>query len=173
MYMIVETCGKQYRVQEGDLLKVESLGLEEGSQVILDKVLLVGRDSSTVIGSPYVEGASVSASVTENGRDPKIIVFFPKSGRKTLFENGRGGRQPHGAGGNERPRVPGVLKRLKDQPLRLRSLYLPGSLLRRNLGNTQAHEEVPAPGLEDAPARRAAAPGVAGPATAADDAERA
>ena len=79
MYMIVETCGKQYRVQEGDLLKVESLGLEEGSQVILDKVLLVGRDSSTVIGSPYVEGASVSASVTENGRDPKIIVFKYKS----------------------------------------------------------------------------------------------
>lgn len=91
MYMIVETCGKQYRVQEGDLLKVESLGLEEGSQVILDKVLLVGRDSSTVIGSPYVEGASVSASVTENGRDPKIIVFKYKS--KKNYRRKKGHRQ--------------------------------------------------------------------------------
>ena len=91
MYMIVETCGKQYRVQEGDLLKVESLGLEEGSQVILDKVLLVGRDSSTVIGSPYVEGASVSASVTENGRDPKIIVFKYKS--KKNYRRKRGHKQ--------------------------------------------------------------------------------
>lgn len=89
--MIVETCGKQYRVQEGDLLKVESLGLEEGSQVILDKVLLVGRDSSTVIGSPYVEGASVSASVTENGRDPKIIVFKYKS--KKNYRRKRGHKQ--------------------------------------------------------------------------------
>ncbi len=89
--MIVETCGKQYRVQEGDLLKVESLGLEEGSQVILDKVLLVGRDSSTVIGSPYVEGASVSASVTENGRDPKIIVFKYKS--KKNYRRKKGHRQ--------------------------------------------------------------------------------
>ena len=91
MYMIVETCGKQYRVQEGDLLKVESLGLEEGSQVILDKVLLVGRDNSTVIGSPYVEGASVSASVTENGRDPKIIVFKYKS--KKNYRRKKGHRQ--------------------------------------------------------------------------------
>lgn len=91
MYMIVETCGKQYRVQEGDLLKVESLGLEEGSQVILDKVLLVGRDNSTVIGSPYVEGASVSASVTENGRDPKIIVFKYKS--KKNYRRKRGHKQ--------------------------------------------------------------------------------
>ncbi|MFA7620509.1 MAG: 50S ribosomal protein L21 [Aminobacteriaceae bacterium] len=89
--MIVETCGKQYRVQEGDLLKVESLGLEEGSQVILDKVLLVGRDNSTVIGSPYVEGASVSASVTENGRDPKIIVFKYKS--KKNYRRKRGHKQ--------------------------------------------------------------------------------
>ncbi|NLM70610.1 MAG: 50S ribosomal protein L21 [Synergistaceae bacterium] len=91
MYMIVETCGKQYKVQEGDLLKVESLGLEEGANVVFDKVLLVGKDDATVVGAPYVEGASVSASVKQNGRDPKIIVFKYKS--KKNYRRKKGHRQ--------------------------------------------------------------------------------
>lgn len=91
MYAIVETGGKQYRVQEGDLLKVESLGLEEGASVVFDKVLLVGKDDTVVVGAPYVKGATVTASVTGNGREPKILVFKFKS--KKNYRRMRGHRQ--------------------------------------------------------------------------------
>ncbi len=91
MYAIIETGGKQYRVQEGDLLKIESLGLDEGSSVLFDRVLLLGRDEGAVIGSPYVEGASVRASVKANGKDPKIIVFKYKS--KKNYRRKKGHRQ--------------------------------------------------------------------------------
>lgn len=91
MYAIVETGGKQYRVQEGDIFKVESLGLEEGTSILFDKVLLVGKDDSVVIGTPYVIGASVSASVTGNGKEPKILVFKFKS--KKNYRRMRGHRQ--------------------------------------------------------------------------------
>ncbi len=73
MYAIVETGGKQYRIQEGDLLKVESLGIAEGESLVLDKVLFVGRDDEISVGTPYVEGASVSASVVTNGKDRKVL----------------------------------------------------------------------------------------------------
>jgi large subunit ribosomal protein L21 len=91
MYAIVETGGKQYRVQEGDILKVESLGLEEGQSVVFDKVLLVGKDDAVTVGAPYVQGASVTASVTGNGKDPKILVFKFKS--KKNYRRMRGHRQ--------------------------------------------------------------------------------
>ncbi len=91
MYAIVETGGKQYRIQEGDLLKVESLGLEEGASVVFDKVLLVGKDDSVAVGAPYVQGASVTASVTGNGREPKILVFKFKS--KKNYRRMKGHRQ--------------------------------------------------------------------------------
>lgn len=91
MYAIVETGGKQYRVQEGDVLKVESLGAEEGQSVVFDKVLLVGKDDSVTVGTPYVKGASVTASVTGNGKDPKILVFKFKS--KKNYRRMRGHRQ--------------------------------------------------------------------------------
>ena len=88
MYAIVETGGKQYRVQEGDLLKVESLGLEEGASVVFDKVLLLGRDDAVVVGAPYVKGATVTASVTGNGREPKILVFKFKSKKNVRKKQG-------------------------------------------------------------------------------------
>lgn len=91
MYAIVETCGKQYRVQEGDTITVESLKVEEGETVLLDKVLLLGSDNGVSVGTPYVSGASVSASVVTNGRGPKILVFKFKS--KKNYRRLRGHRQ--------------------------------------------------------------------------------
>ena len=91
MYAIVETGGKQYRIQEGDLLKVESLGVEEGESVLLDKVLFVGRDEGISVGTPYVQGASVKASVVTNGKSQKILVFKFKS--KKNYRRMRGHRQ--------------------------------------------------------------------------------
>ncbi|MCL2146772.1 MAG: 50S ribosomal protein L21 [Synergistaceae bacterium] len=79
MYAVVETGGKQYRVQEGDLLNVELLRGEPGDEVILDKVLMKGKDDSVEIGKPYIEGASVKAEIVEFGRNDKILVFKYKS----------------------------------------------------------------------------------------------
>jgi large subunit ribosomal protein L21 len=91
MYAIVETGGKQYRIQEGDLLKVESLGIAEGESVVLDKVLFVGGDDGISVGARYVQGASVKASVVTNGKDRKVLVFKYKS--KKNYRRLRGHRQ--------------------------------------------------------------------------------
>lgn len=92
MYAIIETGGKQYKVSEGDVLFIEKLDVNEGETVKFDKVLAVGGDDM-VIGTPVVEGASVSATVLENGKAKKIIVFKykPKKGSKTK----QGHRQPY------------------------------------------------------------------------------
>ena len=68
MYAIIETGGKQYKVEQGDVVFVEKLGVEEGETVTFDKVLVVGGDDVKV-GTPYVDGASVEASVVKNGKD--------------------------------------------------------------------------------------------------------
>ena len=92
MYAIIETGGKQYKVSEGDVLFIEKLDVNEGETVKFDKVLAVSGDNM-VIGTPVVEGASVSATVMENGKAKKIIVFKykPKKGSKTK----QGHRQPY------------------------------------------------------------------------------
>lgn len=74
MYAIVETGGKQYRVEQGWKISVEKLPQEKGQEVTLDKVLLIGGDNLR-IGSPYVEGASVTAEVTDQARRPKVLVY--------------------------------------------------------------------------------------------------
>ena len=79
MYAVVETGGKQYRVQKGDVLKVELLRGEVGDEIILDKVLMKGKDDSVEIGKPYIEGASVKAEILNFGRNDKILVFKYKS----------------------------------------------------------------------------------------------
>ncbi len=93
MYAIFETGGKQYRVQEGDVLFVEKLGQEENAAVTFDKVLAVGGESGLSVGAPYVTGASVSAKVLKNGKQKKIIVFKykPKKG----YARKQGHRQPY------------------------------------------------------------------------------
>lgn len=77
MYAVIFSGGKQYRVQEGDILKLESLPTEVGSTVSFDKILMMGEGESTKVGRPYVEGCQVSATVLSQGRHEKLrIVKF-------------------------------------------------------------------------------------------------
>ena len=93
MYAIVETGGKQYRVSEGDRIRVERLKAEPNSQVYLDRVLLVSKDGETKIGSPTVEGARVVATVEGHDRHKKILVFKYKP--KKRYRRRIGHRQPY------------------------------------------------------------------------------
>ena len=78
MFAVIETGGKQYKVSEGDVIFVEKLGVEDGAEYTFDKVLAIGGDTFTV-GAPYVEGASVTATVVKSSRGKKIYVFKYKS----------------------------------------------------------------------------------------------
>jgi large subunit ribosomal protein L21 len=75
VYAIVRTGGRQYKVEPGQVIDVERLPAEEGQEVDLDEVLLVGGEGNTLIGQPTVPGARVRAKVAQNFRSPKIIVF--------------------------------------------------------------------------------------------------
>jgi len=75
MYAIVETGGKQYRVEEGAKITVEKLLVEAGAEVALEKVLLVGEAGGLKVGAPYVGGAKVTCEVVEHLRGPKVVVF--------------------------------------------------------------------------------------------------
>ena len=72
MYAVIHTGGKQYRVKPGELLKVETLLAEAGQEIHFDKVLLVRTDAGLKIGTPYLEGGKVTATVTAQGRHPKV-----------------------------------------------------------------------------------------------------
>ncbi|MDR2931684.1 MAG: 50S ribosomal protein L21 [Oscillospiraceae bacterium] len=93
MYAIIETGGKQYRVQEGDILFVEKLDAKEDENITFDKVLALGGDKGAQVGSPTVSGAKVTAKVLKNGKAKKITVFTyrPKKGSKRKL----GHRQPY------------------------------------------------------------------------------
>ena len=91
MYAIVKTGGKQYRVEEGQVLRVERLEAASGESVTLDQVLLVATDSETKVGSPNVAGAAVRGKVLEQGRGAKIRVFHYK--KRKHFRKTRGHRQ--------------------------------------------------------------------------------
>ena len=93
MYAIVETGGKQYKVAEGDVLFIEKLDAEAEAVVTLDKVLMVNKEGSVVVGSPLVAGATVTAKVLKNGKAKKIIVFKYKS--KKNYRRKQGHRQPY------------------------------------------------------------------------------
>ena len=75
MYAIIKTGGKQYRVAAGDMLKVETLNAEVGSQVTLSEVLAVSDGNELKVGAPFVEGASVTATVVSPGRHDKVRIF--------------------------------------------------------------------------------------------------
>ena len=75
MYAIIKTGGKQYRVAAGDMLKVEALNAEVGSQVTLSEVLAVSDGNELKVGAPFVEGASVTATVVSHGRHDKVRIF--------------------------------------------------------------------------------------------------
>ena len=93
MYAVIETGGKQYRVQEGDIISVEKLKAEAGDQVILDKILFVSDGNSVSTGSPYVENAKVETTVVENGKGKKVIIF--KYRAKKDYRKKQGHRQPY------------------------------------------------------------------------------
>jgi len=93
MYAIIETGGKQYKVAEGDKIKVEKLAADPGETVLLDKVLFVSKDDGVVAGTPLVAGAKATAKVLEHGKGEKIIVFKYKA--KSNYRRKRGHRQPY------------------------------------------------------------------------------
>jgi large subunit ribosomal protein L21 len=89
-FAVIFTGGKQYKVEEGDLINVEKLPVKEG-QVVFDKVLLIDNGNDTMIGVPYLEGATVEAEVIAEGRAPKITVVKYKN--KTRQKKVLGHRQ--------------------------------------------------------------------------------
>ncbi|MFW6381366.1 MAG: 50S ribosomal protein L21 [Bacillota bacterium] len=93
MYAIIKTGGKQYRVEEGQILKIEKLPVDEDETVDFDKVLAVSRDGETSFGRPYLEDASVTGRVIEQGKNKKITVlkYKPKVRQKKKM----GHRQPY------------------------------------------------------------------------------
>jgi large subunit ribosomal protein L21 len=91
MFAIVETGGKQFRVEEGRSLKVAKMDVPAGSEVTLDQILLVGAGADVKIGQPVVAGASVQCEVVDHGRDKKIIVFKKK--RRKDYRRTQGHRQ--------------------------------------------------------------------------------
>ena len=92
MFAIIETGGKQYKVSEGDIIRVEKLEAEEGSEYTFDQVLAV-NDGSLKVGNPTVDGAKVTASVMGNGRGKKVIVYKYK--RKSGYHKKAGHRQAY------------------------------------------------------------------------------
>jgi large subunit ribosomal protein L21 len=93
MYAVIETGGKQYRVQEGDVITIEKLNFEAGDKVTFDKVLVVGEGAEIKVGAPLVEGSNVEGTVVENGKAKKVIIFKYKS--KKDYRKKRGHRQPY------------------------------------------------------------------------------
>lgn len=75
MYAVIKTGGKQYRVSQGDRLKVESIDAEQGADISLDQVLMVGEGDSVNVGTPLIANASVSARVLEHGRAKKVRII--------------------------------------------------------------------------------------------------
>jgi large subunit ribosomal protein L21 len=91
MFAIIKTGGKQYKVQEGDVLDVEKLPAEAKQKFNFSQVLLVASNEDTLIGTPFIEKALVRAEVVENFKDEKVIVFKKK--RRKQYRRTRGHRQ--------------------------------------------------------------------------------
>lgn len=92
MYAIIETGGKQYKVQEGDTLFIEKLNHAEGESVKFDRILAVSGTDGLEIGTPVVEGATVEGTVLENGKAKKVIIYKYKA--KKDYKKKQGHRQP-------------------------------------------------------------------------------
>lgn len=92
MFAIIKTGGKQYKVSEGDIIKVEKIEAEAGDKIEFDQVLMVAGDDVKV-GSPVVEGAKVKAEVLDQKKDKKIVIFKFKA--KKNYRKKKGHRQPY------------------------------------------------------------------------------
>ena len=93
MYAVVETGGKQYRVQEGDVIAVEKLDVAVGEKITFDKVLLISDGEKVKVGAPYVESCNVAGTVVEHGKGKKVIIFKYKA--KKDYRKKQGHRQPY------------------------------------------------------------------------------
>ena len=93
MYAIIESCGKQYKVAEGDVVFFEKLDAEEGKKVTFDKVIFVSEEGKVQVGNPYVKGVKVEGKVVSHGKGKKIIVFKMKP--KKNYRRKQGHRQPY------------------------------------------------------------------------------
>ena len=93
MYAIIESCGKQYKVAEGDVVFFEKLDAEEGKKVTFDKVIPVSEEGKVQVGNPYVKGIKVEGKVVSHGKGKKIIVFKMKA--KKNYRRKQGHRQPY------------------------------------------------------------------------------
>lgn len=93
MYAIIETGGKQYKVQEGDILFIEKLSANEGDAFVFEKVLAVSDEGSLKTGNPIVDGVSVTAKVLAHGKGKKIIIYKYKAKKTERRKNGH--RQPY------------------------------------------------------------------------------
>ena len=93
MYAIIETCGKQYKVAEGDVVFFEKLDAEVNKKYVFDKVVLVSEEGKVQVGNPYVKGVKVEGKVVSHGKGKKIIVFKMKP--KKNYRRKQGHRQPY------------------------------------------------------------------------------
>ncbi len=95
MYAVIESGGKQYKVAAGQTIRVEKLEGEKGTDVVLDKVLLVAGDGKVQVGAPYLSGAKVQAKIVEQHRTRKVTAFRYKPKKNVRVK--RGHRQPYTA----------------------------------------------------------------------------
>ena len=93
MYAIIDSCGKQYKVSEGDVVFFEKLDAEEGKSVSFDNVVLVSDGKDVKIGTPYVKGAKVEGTVVAHGKGNKNLVYKYKA--KKNYRRTQGHRQPY------------------------------------------------------------------------------
>lgn len=93
MYAVIKTGGKQYRVQEGDVITIEKLNANVGDKVEFDEVLVLGEGADIKVGTPFLDGVKVFGTVTENGKGKKVIIFKYKS--KKDYRKKQGHRQPY------------------------------------------------------------------------------
>jgi len=93
MYALIEACGKQYKVEEKDVVFFEKLDVEEGKKVTFDKVILVSDNGKVQVGNPYVKGVKVEGKVVSHGKGKKIIVFKMKPKKNERKKQGH--RQPY------------------------------------------------------------------------------
>ena len=93
MYAIIVTGGKQYRVEQGDIVYIEKLDVEADSEVKFDQVLAIGEEGSVKVGAPVVEGASVSAKVIKNGKGKKLNIITYRAKKHSARRMGH--RQPY------------------------------------------------------------------------------
>ncbi|MFO8111074.1 MAG: 50S ribosomal protein L21 [Desulfosalsimonadaceae bacterium] len=92
MYAVIATGGKQYKVNEGDILRIEKIAGDIGDAVSMDRVLMVAEGDNVTIGTPVVDNAVVNASIVEQAKAKKVLVFKYK--RRKRFRRKQGHRQP-------------------------------------------------------------------------------